>query len=66
MVMKNYLVSFISEYGKSQTIVIEGSNCKEVEKTVTDKYPTCEITRITQQSLEFDYLNAIKSIKKNG
>jgi len=66
MVMKKYLVSLVSEYGKSHTIVVEGSDCKEVEKTVTDKYPVYEITRIAQHGLEFDYLNTIKSIKKNG
>ena len=61
-----YVVSLISEYGNQKTVAIDANNCEEARIAISNKYPSHEIVRITQQKLEVDYFNAVKSMKKNG
>ena len=64
--MNEYVVSLITISGNRKTIVVDAVDCKDAEAIVSAKYPSHEITRITQQSLEIDYFNTVKAMKKNG
>tara|TARA_R110000824_G_scaffold6161_3_gene28301 strand:- start:2544 stop:2741 length:198 start_codon:yes stop_codon:yes gene_type:complete len=59
-----YVVSLVNEYGNQKTIILEAMDCKDAELVASKKYPTYEITRITQQALEVTYFNTVKSMKK--
>jgi len=62
--MIEYVVSLINEYGNQKTIILEAVDCKDAELVASKKYPTYEVTRITQQGLQVTYFNTVKSMKK--
>ena len=64
--MNEYVVSLITSSGNLKTIVVEAIDCKDAESVASAKYPSYEVTRITQQSLQIDYFNTVKAMRKNG
>ena len=64
--MNEYIVSLVTTSGNVKTKVVEAVDCKDAEAVVSAKYPSYEIIRITRQSLEIDYFNTVKAMKKNG
>ena len=64
--MNEYVVSLVTSNGNLKTVVVEASDCKDAEAIVSEQYPSYEITRITKQTLEVNYFNTVKDMRKYG
>ena len=59
-----YTVNMTTSQGKSKTIVVEATGCKDAASIASDKYPNSEIGRVSASVVGLDYFKTIKDFKK--
>ena len=58
-----YLVTMITTQGRTKLRMVEAASCKQAEELISDKFPTCEIVRISSDTHSLEYYAAWKKIR---
>ena len=58
--MPNYAVYMRDPRGKNRVKIVKASSVKDAEGKAKKKYPSCEIGRISQDSMEIDFYSKYK------
>tara|TARA_R100000963_G_C4608653_1_gene79816 strand:+ start:90 stop:275 length:186 start_codon:yes stop_codon:yes gene_type:complete len=60
----NYIVHITSDYGKSKSVTVEATDCKNAEQIIAEQYPSYSIGRISTSKAEFEYIKTLKKWKR--
>ena len=59
-----YIVTIIKPNGRTKSVSVEASSCKNATDFVEEKYPDSEVDRATSSQADIDYFDGMKNIRK--